>query len=88
MVLDKKIACTLYEIHVPIWSSKSVGLADYRLSTHNEIRINAKGPDEKKYYPDNYYISLEKARSYPVQSRSGFEMRIIPIRDLEVLERI
>lgn len=88
MIIDNKTSCNLFHIHVPIWSKKSIGLADYRLATHNEIHIGAKRKDGELYYPDAYYISAEKARSYPLEHRSGIDVRIIPIRDLEVLERI
>lgn len=88
MKLSKTTQCSLFQIQVPRWKERVVGLADYRLSTHNEIHILAKDKEGKRYYPDNYYISQEKARSYPLQTRSGIDLRLVPINDLETLERI
>lgn len=87
MVLPKTTACALFQIRMPRWKERVVGIADYRIQTHNEIHILAKNKDGKLYFPDKYYISGEKARSYPIQTRSSIDLRLIPINDLEVLVR-
>lgn len=87
MKLNKKTECSLFQVHVPIWSEKAVGLADYRLSTHNEVQILAKRKDGELYYPDKYYISRDKARTFPTKQRGGLDLRIVPINALEILER-
>jgi len=88
MELPRLTECSLFQIHVPRWKERVVGIADYRISRHNEIRILAKNKDGKKYYPDNYYMSGEQARTYPTQTRSGITLRLIPINDLKVLVRV
>jgi len=87
MILSKKTSCALFQIRMPRWKERVIGVADYRLQTHNEIHIMAKNKDGELYFPDKYYISLEKARTYPVQVMSSIDLRLIPINDLEVLER-
>lgn len=88
MELPRLTECSLFQIHVPIQNDKAIGIADYRISRHNEIHILSKDKDGQRYYPDNYYISGEDARKYPLQRRSGIELRLIPINDLKVLVRV
>ena len=74
-------------IRVPRWTKRTVGIGGYRLAEHNQIEITKTDKDGNRYYPDQYYISGERARTYPTQELpSGILLFLIPISDLEILE--
>lgn len=82
---------TLFEIKTPVWGGRKVGLATYKVGTHNEIRILTKNKEGQPLYPQPLYISGTKAREYPIEpvkSNPNIKLYIIPVSDLEVLERI
>lgn len=87
--LARTTVCCKIDIHKPIWSKQAVGIASYRVGTHNEINILAEGKDGEKYYPNTLYASGEKIVSCESQMLpSGIKLYIVPISELEVLERI
>jgi hypothetical protein len=91
MKLGRFMPCTLFEIKTPVWGGRKVGLATYKVGTHNEIRILTKNAQGERLYPQPLYISGAKARQYPIEpvrSNPNIKLYIIPVNDLEVLERI
>ena len=91
MKLGRFMPCQLFEIKTPVWGGRKVGLATYKVGTHNEIRILTKNAQGERLYPQPLYISGAKARTYeiqPVKSNPNIKLYIIPVSDLEVLERI
>lgn len=85
--IDRKTACSLFQIQSVRWKNREIGIADYRISNHNEIHILQKGKNGR-YFPDTYYISGEDARKYPSENVGhSVEVRLIPIKDLKILER-
>lgn len=90
MKLSKLTPAQVFEIKTPVWGGRKVGLATYKLAAHNEIRITTKDKEGNLYYPQPLYISGEKARTYPLQpvrSNPNIKLHVIPVSDLEVLER-
>jgi len=92
MILNRLTPCQVTEIKTPVWNGgqRKVGIATYKIGLHNEIKITAKRKDGTQIYPISFYISGEKARSYPkepVRSNPSIELYMIPIKDLETLER-
>lgn len=80
-----------FEIRSPIWGGRKIGLATYKIGVHNEIKITKKNVKGEEIYPQPFYISGDKARKYPtepVRSNPNIMLHIIPIADLEILERI
>lgn len=74
------------KINTPIWSSRSVGIADYKLDKDDlEIEIMYRNGQQKRVYPYPFSISCEKAKTYPIQNLRGLKLRIIPIKDLTEL---
>ena len=71
-------------IHQPIWATRSVGIADYKVTDDLEIKIDYKDKDGVLLYPEPRYISQKKAKGYPVMSVKGIVLRIIPIDKLEL----
>jgi hypothetical protein len=74
----------LVRIKEPIWSTKSVGIAEEIIlrasETHVEILYeNIRG---WRLWPNEYVISKEKALKYPVKMVKGRTLRIIPIAAL------
>lgn len=91
MKLSRLTPASVWEIKAPVWGGRKIGLATYKISTHNEIRITYTDRDGRRVYPLPLYISGEKARTYPTQpvkNHPNVILHIIPINDLEVLERI
>ena len=71
-----------YNIRVPIWKTRSIGVATYR--TPCLIDITYTDTKGERIYPDTYYVSTEFAEQYPVrQFGSSPEMYIIPINRLK-----
>lgn len=90
MKLGRLTTVQKFDIHEPVWGGRKVGLATYKIGTHNEINIRKKDKDGNLIYPQPFYISGEKARTYPTQpvrSNPNIILYIIPINDLEILER-
>lgn len=89
MKLDKNTPRRLFEIRVPIWDGRKVGLAAHKLQRHNEVQILYKDTDGQREHPGAFYISGEKARTYPskpVKNYPNVILHWIPIADLEILE--
>lgn len=88
MLLPKTTPCQRFDIHSIRWKQRVIGLASYRISTHNEVHIGSKKKDGTLYYPDTYYISGEDARKCETQQLgSGIELYLIPLSKMEILER-
>lgn len=93
MVIGRNTVCSKFEIRSVRWKGRCIGLAKHRIGTHNEIEILQEGKDGKRYFPDVYYISKQKIDEgiaegeYVVENRRGVWLIIVPINDLEVLER-
>lgn len=91
MKLSRLTPASKIEIKAPIWNTRSIGVATFKIGTHNEIHIKATGKDGQRLYPAPLYISGEKARQYPVEpvrSNPNIKLHIIPINELEPLERV
>lgn len=90
MKLDRTTVCQLFNIKKPVWGGRKVGLNIDRIGDHNEVNILATNKDGERLYPHSLYISGEKAKGYPVQKLNNYPvtLRIIPIDDLERLERV
>lgn len=91
MTINKTTPCNLFNIKTPIWGGRKVGLATYKIGMHNEIRIEKRDTQSNLLYPQPLYISGEKAKTYPVEpvkKNPAIKLYIIPINDLETLERI
>ena len=72
-------------IHKPIWSSRSIGVAEYRLEKDVKVEIDYETADGIRMFPHKYLLPREKAMTYPTQVvRGGTVLRIIPIADLEI----
>lgn len=87
MTLGRTTPAQLIEIKAPRWKDKTILIADWKVGTDNEIVITATNKDGNRYYPKSFYMSGDKIKSYPKQSHSVREVFIIPISDLEILER-
>lgn len=84
MKLSKTTPCNLLAIRQPRYKDRTVLLAKYKIGTHNEIMFT----QAKHLAGLHFYISGEKARSYPTTSNGKLECYVIPLDDLEPLERI
>jgi hypothetical protein len=76
-------------IHSPIWSSRSVGIAEHLVkgSEKLEIEIDYTDQDGKRIYPDIYEMTETEAKQYPKQSFGNTpKLYIIPIIDLKPRE--
>lgn len=90
MKLQATTPCNVFKIKSPIWDGRKVGLATYKIGTHNEVRILTKNKDGEELYPQPLYISGAKAKKFPIQPvkrNPNIKLHIIPISELEPLER-
>lgn len=90
MKLSRTTPAQVFEIRTPVWGGRKVGLATYKVGTHNEVRILYNDSNGSRVYPQPLYISGEQARTYPTQpvrSNPNVILYVIPISDMEVLER-
>ena len=70
-----------YFIKEPRWHDRVVLLADKRLDRHNEVII------QHKDFPKPYYITRERAQSYPLEqmkTKAGglLAVRAVPLDEL------
>lgn len=66
-----------------------VGLATYKIGTHNKINILKTNKDGERIFPQPFYISGARARQFPIEpvrSNPNIKLHIVPINDLEILE--
>lgn len=84
--VDRTTAMQYFDIKVPIWASRAVGLAEYKISNHNKIDITYKNKDGERVYPQTLYVSGQDARKYPLKKYGHLEVREIPIVSLSILE--
>lgn len=74
------------EIYKPIWNTQSIGVNVKKITDDLEIEILYRNEDGCRLYPDIYTIEKEKALNYPVQYWKGVELKIIPIKDLKIMD--
>jgi hypothetical protein len=73
-------------IHAPIWKTRSIGIARYKITDNLIVTIDYKTKDGNLLYPEKYAISKERALTYPTQTiRDNLILHIIPIDDMEVI---
>ena len=76
-----------YTIKEPIWATKSVGIADYRLTDDLLVDISYKDKAGNVLYPGEFLVKKDIAKTYPIQElkstpAGGLKLHIIPIADL------
>lgn len=75
----------MIHIKVPIWGTKSIGVAKYKITKDLEVKIDYKDTYGNKVYPETYLMKRDKALSYPTQTvGKGVVLKIIPIEDFEI----
>lgn len=89
MKLARLTPCSKIDIRAPRWKQRTVGIASFRVKEHNEINITAVGADGNRYYPEPLYASGETITKCPTQvlQPSGIKLYLVPISELEPLER-
>ena len=70
-------------IKEPIWATKSVGIADYRLTDDLLVDISYKDKSGNVLFPGKFLVKKDIAKTYPIQKLKGnLNLHIIPINDL------
>lgn len=88
MKLSKLTPASKIVIKAPRWKDKTILIADWKVGGHNEIHIEAENAAGDRFYPQPMYMSGAKIRTYPTQQHSVRSVFIVPLADLEVLERV
>ena len=83
-MIDKKYK--RLTIRTPIWKTKSIGIAEYRLNTDILLDISYKNSKGDKMFPGFFYIDKDEAKTYPIQNVHNTNLRIIPIAKLREIE--
>lgn len=87
MKLSRTIPMANITIREPRWKNRTVGIATFRVQTHNKIVITKTNKDGDRYFPNAMYMSGELIKKYPTQNLSnGVVLYLVPIADLEVIE--
>jgi hypothetical protein len=73
-------------INIPIWKTKSVGIADRLLNDDVEINILYKDKNGNRLYPATYTAKKELVKKFPVQYIRGIALHIVPIAKLKIKE--
>ena len=77
-----------YTIKEPIWATKSVGIADYRVKDDLLVDISYKDKSGSLLFPGEFLIKKDIAKTYPIQKlRGNLILYIIPIADLMKWEK-
>jgi len=71
------------KIRAPIWKTRSIGIAEYKLKENTKIEIIYCLKNGERLYPGIYSISKKEALKYPIQYIKGIKLRIIPIEQLK-----
>jgi hypothetical protein len=71
-------------INIPIWKTKSVGIADRLLNDDVEINILYKDKNGNRLYPATYIAKKELVKKFPVQYIRGVSLHIVPIAKLKI----
>ena len=91
MQLSRTTPCNLFKIASPRWKERAVGLDKNKVGTHNEIQITYRNKNGDLLYPNSFYISGDNVRKHelqPIPNYSSVQVYIVPISNMEVLERI
>lgn len=73
------------EIHSPIWKDRSVGIASYKIDQDIEVEITYKDKKGERMFPCRFFMTREKALSYPSKMVKNVVLKIIPISDFQIL---
>ena len=74
----------MYSIKTPIWKTKSIGIAEQRLSNDLLVEIEYKQTNGNRLYPDTYIVRKNTTDNYQRQTVKGSNLVIIPISELEI----
>ena len=94
MKLNRLTPANVHKIRKPMWNGRRVGIATYKIATHNLIEILAKAKNGEYMYsvdggktPATYYASAEQLNSADsMQLAGGVVLRVIPIAELDLFE--
>lgn len=77
-------------IREPIWGTRSIGVAEYKIRDKNYIKIDVKDQSGNKVYPGVYMATREQLMAGEVkwvgQTPRRVKLRVIPISQLTVVE--
>lgn len=83
MKLSRLTPAQKIDIWQPRWKDRIVLVAKHKIGTHNEITFS-----KAESLKGNWYISGEKARSFPLDSNGKIPCYAIPLSELEPLDRV
>lgn len=76
-------------IKEPIWSTRSLGIAEQRVKgdTMMEVRVSYKDKQGNLMYPYRFLMQTTQIRKYPTKVvRGGVRVHIVPIKDFGVVD--
>ena len=76
-----------FKIKVPIWKTRSVGLDQDKIVPGATVEITYLDKSGKRLYPWIYEVP-DVVENYPTQNVKGHTLKLIPIFDLQPLQRI
>ena len=75
-------------IYEPIWKDRSVGVAEDKMTTVFRIIIPYKKKCGDYLYPNAFYLGRDQAKRYPKKVVKGVTLRILPIKNLTIGEKL
>ena len=74
-----------YTIAKPIWDGgtkqRAIGIAEFRLPCL--VSISYRDKHDNLVYPNQYIVTKEKAKKYPIKVLGTVKVRVIPISELD-----
>lgn len=75
-------------IQKPIWHDRSVGVDEAMMTTVFRVVIPYRKKDGNYIYPRAFYFSKDQAKHYPTQAIRGITLRLVPIKDMTIGEKV
>lgn len=73
------------KINTPVWGTRSVGVAEYKICDENYIEILTKDKNGARLYPHTYMATREELMKGEVMhARGNVKLRVVPISSLHV----
>ena len=83
MLISRTKPINKIEIWTPRYRDRVILIATYKVKQDNVIVFT-----KAKHLPDEYYLSGETIKRYPVETNGTISCYAVPMSELEVVERV
>lgn len=83
MIISRTKPINKIEIWQPRYHDRTVLIATYKVKQDNVIIFT-----KAKHLPDEYYLSGETIKKYPVETNGTISCYVVPMKELDAVERV